>query len=85
MCLFVGRRVWGWGAMRYKLMGYMEMDLQGGDPDAQSNLYSYTRSAQHRAAARALALSLSSLEPLSCALSRPRSILSNHFARSALF
>ena len=48
------RRVWGWGAMRYKLMGYMEMDLQGGDPDAKSNLYSYTRSAARSARSRSL-------------------------------
>jgi hypothetical protein len=47
------RRVWGWGAMRYKFMDYMEMDfITGGDPDAKFNLYSYTRSA--RSAQRAL-------------------------------
>ena len=68
--------------MRYKLMDYMEMDLQV-EIQMQNLIYTATPGVQR--AARALALSLSSLELLSCALSRPRSILSKHFARSALF
>ena len=45
------RRVWGWGAMRYKLMDYMEMDLQV-EIQMQNLIYTATPGAQ-----RALSLS----------------------------